>query len=382
MSAPDAAWVARCERFARDVIEPLCADYDRENRFPKRIHEAARREGILGADFPVELGGAGLDELSAVAGSEILASACAPSAFTLGFNRGALHPVLCAGTSEQRQVFIRDLLAAEGYAALCLTEPGTSGSNLMELETTADKTGGGWVIQGHKAMVGNGGVASLFLTAVRARVAGENAGLTFFAIPRGPSVEVGENPDKLGFRAVETPDVRFHDVELSDEHRIGPVGGGAAVLLETLAAIRAGGASVILGLVAGALRDALGWVDERQVYGATLGQKSHVQLELGDLYARLLATRHLVRQVACLRRDGLPYGLEAGIAKLHASTLAVEATDRVAHLFGWRGIMGDYPIQKRFRDARQTPIFEGTSEIQRLHLYRELVTRFRAGEMI
>lgn len=377
MSAPDPGWLARCERFAREVIQPLHAGYDRENRFPARIHEAARAEGIVDADLPVALGGGGLDAVSAVAGSEILASVCAPSAFTLGFNRGALHPVLSAGTAEQRQVFVRDLLARRGYAALCLTEPDVSGSNVMDLQTTAERTERGWVIRGHKAMVGNGGVASLFLTAARTRVGGESAGLTFFAVPRGPGVEVGANPDKLGFRSVETPDVRFLEVEVTDDHRIGPVGSGAVVLLDTLAAIRAGGASVILGLVVGALKDALGWVGERQVYGSTLEQKSHVQLELGDLYARLLATRQLVRHVAQLRQEGRPYGLEAGIAKLHASTLAVDATAHIAHLFGWRGIMADQPIQKRFRDARQTPIFEGTSEIQRLQLYRELAARFR-----
>jgi len=375
--SPDASWLQRCERFADEVIAPNFAVYDRDNAFPQAIHDAAYPRDIVNQDFPADLGGAGLDDVSACLGAERLASVCAPCTFTLGFNRGALHTVLVAGTPDQKQVFVRDLLARRGYASLCLTEPDLSGSNLMNLRTTARRTDRGWVVSGSKAMVGNGGVASLYVVAARAEVGGQSRGLTFFAVPRTDAVDVSPNTDKLGFRAVETPTVTFRDVEVSDDHRIGALGAGAALMLEALAAIRVGGGAVILGLVVGALRDALPWIDAREVYGGPLAQKSHVQLQLGDLYGRLLAARQMVLRAAELRRDGQPYGLEAAVGKLQASALALDATAAVSQLFGWRGIDNAWPIQKRFRDARQTPIFEGTTELQQLNLFRTLHTRFR-----
>ena len=378
----DTAWLARCDQFARDVITPNYAAFDKDNCFPQSIHDEAWERGILNQDFPVELGGAGLDDVSACAGAELLASVCAPCTFTLGFNRGALHPILVAGTPEQQRVFVRDLLARRGYASLCLTEPDVSGSNLLGMRTTAERTDRGWVIRGAKCMVGNGGVASLYLVAARAQIRGTSRGLTFFAVPRSDAVEVSANTDKLGFRAVETPTVAFHDVEISDDHRIGDIGGGAALMLEALAAIRVGGGAVILGLVVGALRDALPWVEEREVYGGSLAHKSHVQLVLGDIYGRLLSTRQMVQRAARLRHDGQPYALDAAVAKLQASKLALDATAEVVQLFGWRGIDNAWPIQKRFRDARQTPIFEGTTEIQQLNLFRVLQTRFRETRQI
>jgi alkylation response protein AidB-like acyl-CoA dehydrogenase len=295
----------------------------------------------------------------------------------MGFNRGALHPVLVAGTPEQQQVFVRDLLRAGGYAALALTEPDMSGSNVMTLETTAVRTDSGWRIDGTKCMVGNAGVADLFLVLARVEDGGRSRGLGFFAVPRSAGVEVGPNTDKLGFRAVETPVVRFRGAEVGDTHRIGAPGAGPATLVETLACIRVGGAAVISGIAAGALADALPWVAERRVYGGTLGQKSHVQLQLGALYGRLLSVRQMIREAAALRDAGVPYAIEASVAKLEASKLALDATAQVSQLFGWRGIDNDWPIQKRFRDARQTPIFEGTTELQCLNLFRTLHARHR-----
>jgi len=377
MTAPDHPWLPRCRAFAAEVIAPHHVRFDRENRFPDTIHEAAHDAGIINQDFPVALGGAGLDDELMVAGAEALATACAPTAFTLGVNRGALHPVLVAGNTDQKKVFVADLLAQRKYAALCLTEPEVSGSNLLGVESRAVRTDAGWLVSGIKSMVGNGGVASLYMVLARAEIEGRNAGLTFFAVPRGDGVSVSANPDKLGFRAVETPTVTLDQVEITDDHRVGEIGSGAELMIETLASIRVGGAAVITGLVVGALLDALPWVETRAVYGSTLLQKSHVQLQLGDLYGRLQAVRAMTREAATRRRTGAPYAEHAGIAKLHASTLAVDATAQIAQLFGWRGVVNDFPIQKRFRDARQTPIFEGTSEIQRLNLFRRLWARYR-----
>lgn len=373
------AWRARCAAFAAAEIAPVVAKFDRENRFPDAVHDAAHAAGILGSDLPARLGGGGQSDVASVLGAEALAAVCAPIAFTLGFNRGALHPVLIAGTPAQQERLVGDLIAARRYASLCLTEPDVSGSNLMGLRTTATKTPTGWVLSGEKAMVGNGGVASLFLVLARTVIGGQSRGLTFFAIPRGPGVIVGKNTDKLGFRAVETPTVRFEAVAVPEADRIGTIGSGASVMMETLDTIRVGGAAVILGIVVGALADALPWIEERQVYGGSLASKSHIQLTLGGIYSRLELCRGMVLAAARLRAAGQPYGHQAAIAKLEAAKLAVEATAEVSQMFGWRGIDGRYAISKRLRDARQTTIFEGSSEVQKLNLFHTLLSRHRQG---
>ena len=156
-------WLRRCKRFAKEDIEPRYRQFDKENRFPDSIHQAARQKGIVDQDFPIEFGGGGFRDSILVQGAEILASSCAPSAFTLGFNRGALHPIMMVGTQEQKERVIGGCIREQGYASLCLTEPMLSGSNLMGLDTNARRTDRGWVISGTKSMVGNGGVADYFI---------------------------------------------------------------------------------------------------------------------------------------------------------------------------------------------------------------------------
>lgn len=373
-------WRSHCQAFGNEVIAPHFARYDRENAFPAEIHRQAKDWSILNIDQPTLFGGQGLSGVSAVVGIETLASVCAPCAFTLGFNRGALHPVEVAGTPEQKEAFIGELVRNQAYAALCLTEPNAPGSNLLGLETTAVKSDRGWIINGDKVMVGNGGVASQFLVLAQTVVDGQPRGVNFFVVPKGPGVSVGPNTDKLGFRAVETPAVAFRDAEVDDFRRIGEIGSGTDAMLKTLHFIRVGGAATILGIVVGALKDALVWIDERKVYGGTLSQKSHVQLILGHLYSRLELTRRMIFEAAALRDAGEPYGHQASVAKLHAAELAIDTTHQVVQLFGWRGIDAEYPIQKRYRDARQTPIFEGTSETQKLTLFRHLADAFKRGD--
>jgi alkylation response protein AidB-like acyl-CoA dehydrogenase len=371
-------WQERCSRFAEEVMAPVVRHYDQENCFPVSVHTAAREWQLLNQDFPSALGGADLSPVVAVEGAEILARCCAPIAFTMGFNRGALHPIMVAGNAEQQQEFVGRVLREGRYASLCLTEAESSGSNLLKLSTTAERTDRGWVIRGEKVMVGNGGVATQYLVLARVLEAGRTRGLAFFVIPRTDAVQVGPNTDKLGFRAVETPTVRFNDVEVSDFHRLGTVGSGEQIVLQALDFIRVGGSAVICGIVAGALADAMTWVQTRQVYGGSLGSKSHVQIQLGRTYARLQMVRQMVRHTAAQLSAGQAYGESASVAKLEASSLAVEATAQISQLYGWRGIDGAYAIQKRLRDARQTTIFEGSSEIQALHLFRSLAQRIRS----
>lgn len=367
------AFQAECRRFAREVVAPWVKVYDAENRFPSEVHEAAYEQGLMNVCLPEELGGGGRSFRCLAAGGEELAAVCAPVAFSMGFNHGALRPVLHAGTPEQRQRFVGELLAARGYASLCLTEPDTSGSNLFGVETLARQTEGGWSLSGTKCMVGNGTEASVFLTLAQTEVAGRRAGVSFFAVPRGPGVEVGPNTDKLGFRCVTTPTVEFRDAQLDAGCLIGGLGEAEQILLETLDFIRFGGASVILGIVVGGLREVLPWVEQRRVVpDDPLVSKSSVQQELGRIYAELQAARLLMIRAAERLDRGQPCGTETAAAKYLASELAVRATNTFAQLHGWRGIDGEHGAAKRLRDARATTIYEGTSQIQLQNLFRDL----------
>lgn len=383
MSADDPHWrqltgdelelKQQCRQFAEAHIAPSARQSDRENALPRAVHAAAHEAGLMNVGFPVALGGRGVSARALAAGGEELAAACAPTAFSMGFNHGALRPVLHAGTPEQQDAFVRALLSRRGYASVCLTEAASSGSNLPGLRTRAVRTGRGWALSGRKCMVGNGCDASLYLVLAEAFEGQASRGLTFFAVPRGDGVEVGENTDKLGFRCVTTPEVAFLGAEVDDAHRIGAVGGAEGILAATLDYMRFGGTSVMLGLVTGALRDVAGWIDSRIVHpGGPLSDRSHVQLLLGDLFAELRTTRMGLFDLAERLDRGEDVSLLCSMSKLRASRLAVRATQALLELYGWRGIDGDWSIQKRARDARVTTIFEGTTEIQLLHCYRAL----------
>lgn len=367
------AFKAACRAFAEEAIRPALRACDLENRHPAEVHAAARAAGLLDVALPRELGGGGRTHRALAVGAEELAAVCAPTAFGLGFNHGALRPVLSAGTPAQRERLAGALVRRGGYAALCLTEEEASGSGVLECATVARRSGGRWRLSGTKVMVGNGGVADLFVVLAQAEAEGGRRGPTFFCVPRGPGVDVGPNTDKLGFRCVTTPTVRFDGAAVGDDDVLGEVGQAEPVLLDVLDFIRFGGAATILGLVTGALRDVVPWVEARRVgHGEPLVGKTDVQMALGQVLAELQAVRHLVWRAADLLDQGRPCSTETAAAKLLGSELAVRACDLAVQLLGWRGIDGRWPAEKRLRDARATTIYEGTSQVQRLNLFRAL----------
>ena len=378
LSEQERSWQQKCRVFATEVIAPLAPEYDRANAFPSRVHEAAYAAGLVNIALPEALGGGGASQRLIVVGGDELAAACAPTAFTMGFNHGALRPLVAFGTPHQHGI-VRELLATRQYASICMTEAGHSGSSLGELGTRAIKQGDRWSLSGNKCMIGNGCVSQLFVVLANAYVEGENRGPTFFAVPKGPGVHVGENPDKLGFRCLTTPTIDFDGVEVPDENRVGDIGGAETILIDALDYMRFGGGAVILGLITGALRDALSWVEQRRVFGgAPLSSKSHVQIQLGDIYGELLCLRALILDVADRLDRRMRCSTETAVLKLRASRLAERATSEVAQMFGWRGIHNDYTIQKRMRDARVTTLYEGTSEVQQLNLFGELRRAFHS----
>lgn len=371
-SHSQSGWKWACRKFAEEVMAPRVRRYDEDRAFPVLVHERAAAEGILKAPFPEELGGGGISCTEFAEGAAELAAVCVGMTWTMVFSRGALHPLLSAGTPEQKDLFVRQLLERNGYAALGLTEP-ESGSNLLAVKTRAVKTDSGWLLNGTKCMSGNGTVADVFLVLADTVVDSRRRGLSFFAVPRKAGVIVSGDIEKAAFRCLPTPSVTFQDVALEPINLIGQVGDGEVLLNELLATIRIGGAACGTGLVTALLRDALKWVGERRVYpDERMDTLSHVQLTLGRLYVELCGARKILRDAASLADQGLPFGKESSMAKYAATELAVRGSNEILQLYGWRGIAADYGVEKRWRDARALTIFEGSSEIQLLNVFREM----------
>lgn len=379
-SAEDREYIARCMVFAKDAISPYYREYDKNNCFPAEIHKAAYEWGLMNAGFPKELGGQGISHKAIARGGIEMARVCAPTTFSLGFNHGSLRPIMRAGTEWQRKAFIVELLEARAYASWCMTEPDVSGSNLMEIRSRAQKVKGGWVLNGNKVMTGNGTAARLFLFLANAWEDERPIGLSIFAVPKEAGVEVGENPTKLGFRCLPTPDVTFKEVFVGDNHIIGAPGAGVPILLDSLDYMRFGGGIVTMGLVTGAVDDVMPWVEEREVYGGVrLSEQSYTQIHIGRLLAEMTGLEVLLGHIASKLDQGKNVSRDTASVKLTGSELAVKATDVVMQLHGWRGTDARYAIEKRFRDARETAIYEGTNEMLAMNLFRRRLHEQRAG---
>ena len=362
----DAAYVAACQAFAVDELAPRVRALDAGNAFAEELHLAARPLGVQHAGLPTSLGGLGVSHRALVDGGVALASVCAPAAFSLGFNHGTLRPLLLAGRQDQ----VRELVAEHRYVSWCMTEPEVSGSNLLAVRTRADRVPGGWQLTGDKCMVGNGTASSLYLVLAQAFDDGEGLGPTLLAVPRGEGVEVGENTSKIGFRCLPTPDIRFRSVFVPDAALLAPPGQGLPLLLDSLDYMRLGGGIVTVGLTRGALGDLLPWLRQREVFGGRLVDRSHVQVTIGRLLARLRAVEGLLANVADALDAHRPATDDAAALKLLGAELALDATREAVQLSGWRGIDARWPAEKRLRDAQQAAIYEGTSEVQAMNLFR------------
>lgn len=373
-------YIERCKQFARDVISRYYIEYEELNRFPNEIHKYAHEWNLMNAGLPKEFGGHGVSHTALAKGGVEMARVCAPTAFSLGFNHGTLRPILQEGTEWQKQVFIHDLLEDKGYASWCMTESETSGSNLMAIESRAIKVPGGWILNGKKVMTGNGTAASLFLVLADAWEGDRRIGLSILAVPKTDEIEVGKNPDKLGFRCLPTPDITFNEVFVNDTHVIGTPGAGFPILVDSLDYMRFGGGIITLGIATGALDDLMPWLERRKVYGGErLSEQSHPQILIGRILGHMASLEVLVMHVASLLDQGKQISTESASVKLVGSELAIKTTDTVMQLHGWRGTDAGFHIEKRFRDARETAIYEGTNEILAMNLFRRRLQEHRLG---
>ena len=358
--------------FAQAEIDPHAAEWDREQRFPSELYPKLGALGLMGVCVPDEDGGAGADFVSYILVLEELARADAGVGVTVAVHTSAVAlPILRFGTDEQRARFVPPLARGESIGAFALTEP-ESGSDAGSLRTAATLETGGWHISGSKRFITSARQAGTFLLFARTDPATSNAGGVSAFVLDGAHVEVTRDEEKLGLHSSTTSDVVV-DAVVDEGRLLHQEGKGFAVAMATLDGGRIGIAAQAVGIARAAFEAARDYALERKQFGKRLAEFQAIQHKLADMSMEIDAARLLVLRAAWLKQEGLPHAEEGAKAKLFASEVARRQTAEAIQVFGGYGYTKEYPVERYYRDAKITEIYEGTSEIQRLVIARSIL---------
>ena len=361
--------------FAEGELRPFVMEWDEAQGFPRDLLTKFAELGLMGIQFPEEYGGAGMAAVDYCICIEELArvdpSVCLSIAAHNGL--GAAH-IYLFGSEEQRRTYLVPLATGEKLAAWGLTEA-SSGSDAAAMRTTATRDGDCWVINGAKQFITHGRTGDIIVvTAVTNRAKG-NRGISAFIVERGtPGFRAGKKENKLGMRASETSEVIFEGCRVPSSQMLGAEGEGFINALQVLDAGRIGIAALSVGLAQGAYEAARSYAFERRQFGQPIGSFQSIRAKLVDNAVRIEAARLLTYRAAAMKDEGRRTTLESAIAKLYSSEIAVRAAEDGVQIHGGYGFVKDYPAEKYFRDVKLTTIGEGTSEIQRLVIARQLLT--------
>ncbi len=356
-----------CRDFAERELKPAAAGIDREHRFPAEQVKGLATLGLMGVTIPEEYGGVGLDTLAYAIAMEEISRGCAGTG-TVMTAHGSLYcePVSRFGTPEQKKTFLRPFAAGEKIGCFALTEPG-SGSDASALRTTARLDGDAWILNGTKAWITNGYEASAAVLLATTDRSLKHKGISAFVVPMPtPGLSLGKKEDKLGIRGSSTCNLIFDDCRIPRTNLLGQVGEGFKIAMSTLDGGRIGIAGQALGIARAALEEAVEYSKQRQAFEAPISKLQAIQFKLADMAMRLDAARLLTWRAAALKDRHENYTAEAAMAKLAASETATFVTHQAMQIFGGNGYVSEFPVERHYRDARITEIYEGTSEIQRL----------------
>jgi butyryl-CoA dehydrogenase len=353
--------------FATNEVLPKAAEIDREHRHPTELVQRMAQLGLLGIAVPEQYGGAGLDNVSYALAMEEVSRACASTGVIMSVNNSLVcDPILRFASEAQKQQWLVPLASGKMLGCFALSEP-EAGSDAAAQKTVAERDGNGWVINGTKNWITNGPVADVcVLFTMNDRAAGHR-GITAFILPmKTKGVRCGPPDDKMGIRGSKSSQIYLDDVRLPDDALLGEVGGGFRVAMSTLDGGRIGIAAQAIGIARAALEDALAYAQQRRTFGKPIAQHQAIQFKLADMATEIDAARLLALRAAWLKDRKHPYGKEASMAKLYASDVANRAAREGIQIFGGNGYVTEFPVERHFRDAKITEIYEGTSEIQRL----------------
>jgi alkylation response protein AidB-like acyl-CoA dehydrogenase len=360
--------------FAEQEVKPIAAECDRESRFPHATVKRMGELGLLGITVPEKLGGGGADMLSYVLALEEVAVACASHAVVMSVNNSLVcAPLVKAGTPAQHERFLAPLASGHGLGCFALTEP-QAGSDARNLTTLARRDGDHYVLDGRKVFVTTGRESTVALVFAQTDPARAHHGISAFLIEKGtPGFLVAKVEDKLGLRASDTAEFVFEGCRVPTANRLGPEGGGFKLAMAALDGGRIGIAAQAVGIARAALEAAVSYAKERRSFGVPIGQHQMIQWMLADMATGVDAGRLLTWRAAVLSDRGQPYGTAASMAKLFASETAMRVATDAIQVHGGYGFIQDYPVERFFRDAKITQIYEGTSQIQRLVVARSLL---------
>jgi butyryl-CoA dehydrogenase len=353
--------------FAESEVKPLAKGLDESGHFPRETVKKAAELGLTGVAFPEAEGGAGFDHVAYAIVIEEISRCCASTGVILSVQNSLYcDPIHRFGTEEQRKKFLQPFARGEKIGCYALTEP-QAGSNAAALQTKAVKKGEKYVINGTKAWITNGGAADAAIVYVNTEPAKGEKGISALVVEKGtPGFKAGKEEKKLGINATACCELVFTDCEVPVTNRIGNEGEGYKVALSTLDGGRIGIAAQAVGIAQGAFEAALAYSQQRMAFGQPISQFQAIQFMLADMSTEIDAARLLLRKAAWKQDTGARFSMDAAVAKLFASEMATRVTHKAIQVHGGNGYSREYPVERAYRDARITEIYEGTSEIQRL----------------
>jgi acyl-CoA dehydrogenase len=357
--------------FAENEIRPVAAEYDERSQHPADVIAKAHEVGLMNPHVPEEYGGAGLSAFDQMLIGEELAWGCSGIATSIVANILGSLPVLLAGTEEQKREWLPPLLDDPVLCSFALTEP-EAGSDVSAIATTATRDGDSYVLNGSKMFITNAGHASWFVVFASTDRGAGHRGLSAFVVPAGAGVVVERHLDKMGQRATDTSAVSFQETRVPAENRLGEEGDGFKIAMRTLDATRPGTAAGAVGVARAALDYAVDYSKTRVQFGQPIAMNQGVNFLVADMAAEIEAARLLTWQAAWLLDQGQRATLQSSYAKRVAADTAMKAATDAVQIFGGYGYMKEYPVEKLMRDAKLFQIYEGTSQIQRLVIAREI----------
>jgi acyl-CoA dehydrogenase len=360
--------------FAETEIAPLVNRMDEEDRFPGEIVNKMAQLGLMGIPIPEEWGGAGADFISYILALEEISKVSATVGVILSVHTSVgTMPILTYGNEEQKKKYVPRLASGEYLGAFALTEP-QAGSEASNLRTSARKAGDKYILNGNKIFITNSGEADVYVTFAVTDPDQGSKGISAFIVEKDtPGFRVGKKEKKMGLNGSNTCELIFEDAEVPAENLLGSEGQGYEVALSNLAGGRIGIAAQAIGIAQRAMQEALSYAKERKQFGRPIAKKQAIQFKLADMATQIEAARLLIYQAAEKRQKGKPCKKEASMAKMFASDTAMKVTTEAVQIFGGYGYTREYPVERLFRDAKITQIYEGTNEIQRIVIAGELL---------
>jgi len=363
--------------FAAEEITPHVLEYDETKTFPQHLIGKMGELGLLGIIFPEEYGGAGMGYVEYALAVEELSAADPSIGLTVAaHNSLGTNHIFTYATEEQRRKFIPPLLTGKTLAAWALTEPG-GGSDAFGLKSTARREGSFWILNGSKTFITNPTYADYCVVMARTNPEKGKAGISAFILEKGmPGYSVGAPMNKLGMRASDTAELFFEDCPVPEANLLGREGEGYFDSLGILDGGRISIAAMCVGIARGAFEHAVRYAQERSAFGKKIAQFQAIKIKLADMATQIDAARLLTLRAAAMKDQGKDVSLESAMAKLYSSEIAIQVANEAVQIFGGYGYMKDYPVEKYYRDAKLGTIGEGTSEIIRMVIARDVIQMY------